>query len=218
MGIVAVAIKLIIAYLLGSVSGSLLLGRVKRVDIREMGSGNAGGTNALRTQGFWFALAVLVIDIGKGWLAAAWLPLVPLPFDSVTEAIVSPFALSLACGFCAILGHCYPLYHGFRGGKGVATLMGVLLAVAAYAIPVFLAVFALTLLLTGWVGLASMLGAVSLVPAVALAGPDPLPVSLGIFAVALALFVIYTHRSNLRNMRRGEEYRFERARIRNWFR
>src|ERR1700743_3273260 len=101
-------IKALLSYLLGSIVGGLVVGRLRGgVDIRKVGSGNAGGTNALRTQGKGFAFWVMVIDIGKGWVAAG-----PLAGADAW--------LAVSCGLAVILGHVYPLWYGFRGGKGVA--------------------------------------------------------------------------------------------------
>src|SRR5687768_1118739 len=103
---------LVAAYLLGSISGSLLLGRLRGVDIRTQGSGNAGGTNALRTQGWRFALGVVLIDVGKGALAAA--------LAGFVVPGASHSGWTLAAVFAAVAGHVWPLFHGFRGGKGAA--------------------------------------------------------------------------------------------------
>ena len=118
---IALISKVILAYLLGSVSGSLLLGRFKNVDIRAQGSGNAGGTNAFRTQGLLFALGVVLIDVGKGFIAAWWIP--SLDFGEL-HGNMEVNTLVMACGFAAVLGHCFPIWHGFRGGKGAATAVG----------------------------------------------------------------------------------------------
>ena len=143
------------AYLLGSVSGSLVLGRLKRVDIRTMGSGNAGGTNALRSVGFGFALGVVIIDVGKGFLAAGVIP----------DLFGSELAwVPLACGFASVFGHCFPIWHGFRGGKGAATLIGTLLAISPWLILPMLGAWILTLVLTGFVGLATVLSGFALFP------------------------------------------------------
>src|SRR4051812_2659993 len=117
-------LKVLLAYLLGSVVGSLVVGRLRGgVDIRKMGSGNAGSTNALRTQGLAFGIWVIIIDVAKGWLAAAWLPGVAIP--GITAASPAAAAwLPAVCAFAAIVGHVFPVWHGFRGGKGVATLVG----------------------------------------------------------------------------------------------
>lgn len=109
------SLKLLAAYLLGSASGSLLLGRARGVDIRTQGSGNAGGTNAFRTQGWRFALGVVAFDVGKGALAASFGYLLPGGMPT------TPLAQALACGLAAAIGHVWPVWHGFRGGKGAAT-------------------------------------------------------------------------------------------------
>ena len=132
--------KTVLAYLLGSVIGSLIVGKLRGgVDIRTQGSGNAGGTNALRTQGPLFAFWVMVIDIGKGWLAAGVLPGATLLIFVTDQQSTSPW-LSIACAAAAVIGHVYPIWFGFRGGKGVACALGVF---AAIDLPVALAVLVL---------------------------------------------------------------------------
>jgi glycerol-3-phosphate acyltransferase PlsY len=195
--------KILAGYLLGSVSGSLLLGRLRGVDIRQQGSGNAGGTNAFRTQGALFALGVVTIDIGKGALAA-WLGGLG-PADAALFPWHAPAAAA-----AAVVGHCYPLWHGFRGGKGAATAVGaVAVLMPAMLAPMF-ALWLLVLVLTGWVGLATMLAALGLALLVML-GITAWP--LRAFALFVAGLVLFAHRSNLVRMLRGEEYRFERARL-----
>jgi glycerol-3-phosphate acyltransferase PlsY len=208
---IALLIKYLAAYLLGSVSGSIVLGKLRHVDIRESGSGNAGGTNAFRTQGFLFALGVVIIDIGKGALAAAWVS--GWHFSGLPD-VVSAETSMLACGFAAVLGHCYPLYHGFRGGKGAGTAVGAILVIQPWLLLPLLLTWVVVLGLTGMVGLSTMLAGISLIPGVLWMGGSP---GLLIFAIALAVFLVFTHRSNIANMRAGSEYRFERARFRNWF-
>jgi glycerol-3-phosphate acyltransferase PlsY len=198
--------KMLAGYLLGSVSGSLWLGRLRGVDIRTMGSGNAGGTNAFRTQGAWFGISVGLVDVGKG-LLTAWLGGLAL---WGSEGGLVP---ALCTGAAAAAGHVWPLYHGFRGGKGVAVVLGVLLWLWPAGLGVLAAVLLLTLATTGYVGLGSVLGAVSLVPAAWLLRPDAdRPVWL-IAAVVTAAFVAFTHRANLVRLRAGTEHRFERARV-----
>lgn len=205
-------IKVVLAYLLGSVSGSMVMGAFRHVDIRESGSGNAGGTNAFRTQGFWFALGVVIIDIGKGALAAAVLPAVSFGLPGLQgETGYQP----LLFGFAAVVGHCYPIWYGFRGGKGAATAIGALLVIEPLVCVPMLLTWLVVLMITGWVGLGTMLAALSLIPAFMLLG-EPTPTVL--FGVLLALFIVFTHRSNIRNMLNGTEHRFERIRIRNWIR
>jgi glycerol-3-phosphate acyltransferase PlsY len=169
-----------------------------------MGSGNAGATNALRTQGKAFALAVLLIDAGKGVLAVRWLPPLLLPGIG-QDPDLSREWLTLACAFAVILGHVYPVWFGFRGGKGAATMIGVAAALdPRLLVPVLLCWFTL-LLLTGYVGLATMIAAVALVVAAYWLDPGNVPL-LG-FCILVAAFVIYTHRSNIARMWTGQENR-----------
>lgn len=201
---------LIGGYLLGSVSGSLLLGRLRGLDIRTMGSGNAGGTNALRTVGWQFALSVVVIDVGKGALAAGLLPLAaPLvaaePLDFTT--------LGAAGGFMAVVGHIWPVFFRFRGGKGAGTAVGAIAVVAPWCLAPLLLIWLVTLVGTGYVGLATILAGLSLVPSMWTLGPEPLPNALAALAIALAVLLVFTHRANLARMRAGDENRFDKARL-----
>ena len=138
--VLELGVKSLIAYLLGSVSGSLLLGRLRGVDIRELGSGNAGGTNALRTQGWQFALAVMAIDIGKAVLAVGVLPGLDLPFIGIKPRVDRHW-LAVACAIAVVVGHVYPLWYDFRGGKGAATLIGAVAVLAPAALIPVLAVW-----------------------------------------------------------------------------
>ena len=205
-------INTVLAYLLGSVSGSLVVGSWRHVDIRLAGSGNAGGTNAFRTQGFRFALGVVLIDVGKGVIATVALSRISLP--GLEQVLGLPAQMAL-CGFAAVLGHCYPIWHGFRGGKGAATALGVVCVIQPVALIPMLLCWLLVLTLSGWVGLATMLAGLSLVPTMLWLDAG-LPYLL--FSLSLAGFLVFTHRSNIRNMMGGREFRFERAMLRNWFR
>lgn len=196
-------IALALAYLLGSLSGSLLLGRFIGVDIRASGSGNAGGTNALRTRGWRFALAVVVIDIGKGALAA-WLGLQLWPAGAGIEAI----DLAAACTVLAAVGHTWPVFFGFRGGKGAGTLVGGLCVVWPLSLPPLLLVWISALVLSGYVGLSSILAALALVPLALWLAPAHLA-----FALVAAGLIAFTHRSNVVRLINGSEHRFERVRL-----
>ena len=190
------------AYLIGSVSGSLLLGRLRGIDIRTLGSGNAGGTNALRTQGWRFALGTALIDVSKGALAA-WLA---VRCVSPNNAQWLPWLAVLL----ATAGHVWPVFHGFRGGKGAATLTGGLLVVWPVAVVWLFVTWLLVIVLTGYVGLATMIAGLVLIVT-----SWCLQVDAGtrIFSVLIALFLLYTHRSNISRLRAGNELRFERVRV-----
>jgi glycerol-3-phosphate acyltransferase PlsY len=200
-------VKILIAYLLGAMLGSLILGRVRGVDIRRMGSGNAGATNALRTQGKIFGFLVLVIDIAKGLFAVWWLPTAALPLIGIDPQLPREW-LALACGFAVIVGHVYPVWFGFRGGKGAATVVGVVAALDLRLVVPLLVSWLLVLMLTGYVGLATMLSGAALIAACYMLEPGDIP--LLCFCVVVALFVVYTHRSNIARMRAGQESRVRR--------
>jgi glycerol-3-phosphate acyltransferase PlsY len=200
-------VKILIAYLLGTLLGSLILGRLRGVDIRSLGSGNAGATNALRTQGKLFGLLVLLIDIAKGVIAVWWLPNAVLPAVGIDSGLPREW-LTLACGFAVIVGHVYPVWFSFRGGKGAATVVGVMAAIELRLLVPLLASWFIVLLLTGYVGLATMLSGVGLVAAVYVLEPDNVP--LLCFCAAATLFIVYTHRGNIARMAAGQEGRARR--------
>jgi glycerol-3-phosphate acyltransferase PlsY len=196
---------LVLAYAIGSLSGSLLLGKVRGVDIRQQGSGNAGGTNAFRTQGLRFALGVVVIDIGKGALAT-WLVLRYAPI-AANWSVTSHGYLA---AFAAVLGHVWPIWHGFRGGKGAATLVGGLAVLWPFALPVLVSIWAVVIIASGYVGLATVIAALSL-PLLAWLTDAGAPRLW--FSLAAAVLIVFTHRGNLARLRAGTEARFARARL-----
>jgi glycerol-3-phosphate acyltransferase PlsY len=203
------SVKVLLAYLLGSIVGSLVVGRLRGgIDIRKSGSGNAGATNALRTQGAGFAIWVILIDIAKGWLAAAVLPGLPLPAVPVASAESAAW-LPAACAFTAILGHVFPVWHGFRGGKGVATLVGAFAGIdLLLLVPLFVSWLAVVTV-SGFVGLASIIAAIAIPVYLLLRDGAVLTPVLG-FALACAALVVYTHRGNVSRMRAGTEPRARR--------
>jgi acyl phosphate:glycerol-3-phosphate acyltransferase len=206
--VIELTLKVAASYLLGSILGSLVIGRLTgRGDIRALGSGNPGSTNALRAYGKAFALGVAMIDIGKGWVAARIVPALALPLVPTSSEVRA--WIPAACAAAVMLGHAYPVWFGFRGGKAVATLLGVVLGlVPRLAVPVLLAWFAV-ILLTGFVGLASMIAAALLPLLLAwegLAADRPLMV----FAIFAAVVVLFTHRANIARMHAGCEPRARR--------
>jgi acyl phosphate:glycerol-3-phosphate acyltransferase len=204
---IELGLKVTLAYLLGSVLGSLLVGFVRGgVDIRTLGSGNAGGTNALRTQGKAFAIWVMVIDIGKGILAAAAIPPLVLPGIGIDSSVDRSLVL-YSVAFAAIAGHVFPVWFGFRGGKGGATAAGLICYLAPMAALPVIGAWALIVFTTGFVGLATITAALV---AVVVLGFTALPEQSGLFlfACATAGLLIYAHRGNIRRMLDGTESRF----------
>ena len=199
-------VKFLISYFIGSLMGAMIVGKLRGgVDIRTMGSGNAGGTNALRTQGFLFALGVVIIDIGKGVIGAAVVPGLDVPFV-VQDPEVSRVWLTMTCAAAAVIGHVWPIYHGFQGGKGAGTYIGTLLVLAPKLVAGIVVVWALVLILSGFVGLATMSAAIALPIYLAFVVlPDSQP--LFIYTVCAAIGIVYWHRSNIQRMRDGVEHR-----------
>jgi glycerol-3-phosphate acyltransferase PlsY len=201
-------LKAALAYLLGSIVGSLVIGRLRGVDIRTLGSGNAGATNALRTQGKAVGLAVLVIDLAKGWLATAWLAHATLPVILPAAAALQAWSVPV-CALAVMLGHVYPAWFGWRGGKGVATLVGVLLGISATLVEAFLLAFLVAVMLFGYVGLGSMLATLAVALFIATGYFSPRGPLLT-FAVLALVLILYTHRGNIERMRSGTESRARR--------
>jgi glycerol-3-phosphate acyltransferase PlsY len=183
----------LIGYLLGSISFAVFLVRRKTgQDIRESGSGNAGATNVLRSHGKGLAAAVAAADVAKG--AAAVL---------IARAITADPRAAAAAGLAAILGYVFPLFYGFRGGKGVATAVGVFLALAPLAMLVCLGIFVVLVAATRYVSLASVVAMCLLPPVAGLLFHAPPPVVVA--AGATALLVVFKHVGNLKRLARGEE-------------
>ena len=200
------SVKFLLSYFVGSVMGSMLVGWFRGgVDIRTMGSGNAGGTNALRTQGWIFALGVVIIDVGKGVLGAGVVPGLNLPYVG-TDPTLSREWLTLCCAAAAVIGHVWPMWHKFRGGKGAATLAGTFLVLSPeLLLPVLLA-WAIVLTSFGYVGFATIAATITAPIFIAATRfPDDQP--LFIYGVTMVLMIIFTHRSNLQRMRDGSESR-----------
>jgi len=200
------SLKVLLAYLLGSVVGSLVVGRLRGgVDIRTQGSGNAGATNAVRTQGWRFAVWVIVIDVAKGWIAAALLPRLPVPGLPPAPPIALLW-LPAACAFAAIVGHVFPVWHGFRGGKGVATLVGAYAGIDLFLLLPLFAGWLVVVMVSGYVGLASIVASLAMPIYLLIRDGVTLTPTLA-FALACAALVLWTHRGNMKRMRAGSEPR-----------
>ena len=206
------------AYFLGSIPTGYLFAWTKGIDIRAVGSGNIGATNAMRVLGTPAGIAVLLLDVFKGYAACAFLPsLIYNWFAPHLSGLVVYFRdepmelqtrLYLLAGICAVLGHNYTCWLKFKGGKGIATTGGVYLALAPAAAVIALLAFLLTLWLTRYVSVGSITAAVVLPAATwALA---PRNVLLGSVTTALGLMAIYKHRSNIKRLRAGTENRLGR--------
>ena len=191
--------SIIIGYIIGSVPFALIFGKVfGGMDVREHGSGNLGGTNVIRLLGLKIGIPVIICDIGKGILAA------------YLGTLIGGELIGLLAGVCAVLGHFYPVFAGFRGGKGVATGAGVFFFLAPFQISIALLVFIAVLLIFGYVSLASILGAVAgiiqfLLPEFVTGMHVNLAVRIG--GILVALFIIFKHRSNIKKLVIGEEKR-----------
>jgi len=209
---VGLAGLLLISYLIGAIPSALIAGKLLGgIDIRKYGSGNIGGTNAWRVLGWKAGLPVSIVDVGKGAVAATLisrLPFGPYPVD--------PSILPILCGLASVIGHVFPVYTGFRGGKGVATGGGMLAAIAPVPVGMAAGVLVVALLITGWVSLGSLLGALTVPLAIALldahtAAQYP-PLLLGLTS-ALAAFIWFTHRGNIVRLVQGKERCFPRLQI-----
>lgn len=187
------AALVVVAYLLGSISFAVLVVRAKTgTDIRAEGSGNAGATNVLRAHGRKLALLVALADVAKGAVAVLLMRLVTA--DPVWTS---------AAGLAAVLGHVFPVFYGFRGGKGVATAVGAFLVLAPLSLLCCLAVFVLVVLLTRYVSLGSVIAMVLLPPVAGILFHAPRPIVMA--ASLTALIVVFKHLGNLKRLALGQE-------------
>jgi glycerol-3-phosphate acyltransferase PlsY len=193
-----IALGVLVAYLVGGIPFALLAGRLRGVDVRRHGSGNIGGSNAIRVLGPALGVPVLLLDIVKGLVAVTAIP--------ALLGLGDP-RIRLLFGVAAIAGHVWPVYLRFRGGKGVATAAGAFLGLAPIGTAIALGVFAVVLAVGRFVSLASMAGAVALAVALRLLDAPP---SLQWAGIAIALLVVLRHRSNIRRILAGEESRITR--------
>ena len=191
----------ICAYLLGSVPSAVWIGKaIKGVDVREHGSKNAGAANTMRVLGVKTGIPVLFIDVVKGF-AAVTLALLSPAFEAGTNVFVN---FQLALGAAVVLGHVFPVFAGFRGGKGVATIVGILLALHWQATLVAIVVFFITLFIGKYVSLGSLMMGLSYpVSVIFIFKTDS--ISLKIFAIAIPILLIITHRKNISRLLSGKE-------------
>lgn len=203
--LVAVVAAVGLGYLAGALPWGLWLGRwVRGVDVRTLGSGNLGATNVYRSLGPALGVTTLLLDVAKGALPVVLVPRLP-----VAEAFPGGREWCMvAVGLAAVAGHVWTCFAGFRGGKGVATTVGVLLALAPLAFAAFVAVFVATVTLTRYISLGSVLGSVAFVATLALVARDGVRSPTFVVGTVLAVLVIVRHRENLVRLARGTEPRF----------
>ncbi len=198
-------VQALIGYLCGALPWGLWLGRwFKGVDVRTLGSGNLGATNVYRSLGPGLGVATLLLDALKGALPVL---LVPPRFMGTLDTTGLELG-RVAVGLGAVLGHMWTFLAGFRGGKGVATTAGVLLALSPAAFGIFLGVFAVTVALTGYISLGSTLGAIAFAVALALLQPGRTLSPTFWLGGGLAVLIVWRHRGNYRRLLRGEERKF----------
>ena len=191
----------ICAYLLGSIPAAVWIGKAaKGVDVREYGSKNAGTTNTMRVLGVKTGIPVLIIDVFKGF-AAVKLALLSPVFAAGTNDFVN---FQLGLGVAAVLGHVFPVFAGFRGGKGVATIVGILLALCWQATLVAIVVFFITLFISKYVSLSSLMMGLSYPVSVILIFKTD-SISMKIFSVAVCILLLITHRKNISRLLNGKE-------------
>ncbi len=192
---------LILPYFLGSVATAVWAGKIFHgIDVREHGSGNAGATNVIRVLGWKTGVPVLLVDVLKGWIAA----MLPVFFNLAGHDTAQLTNYQIIAGIAAVLGHIFPVFAGFRGGKGVATIFGVLLAIHPLVTLSCLGIFLFVFLISGYVSLSSMSAGVAF-PVFLLLFFDTPSVFLKLFSVLVAAGIIITHRKNIKRLLKGEE-------------
>jgi glycerol-3-phosphate acyltransferase PlsY len=188
------------AYLLGSIPAAVWIGKYfYKIDVREYGSGNAGATNTFRVLGKRAGIPVLLIDVLKGFAA------VNLAYVSNYTPHSNQFInLQLVLGIASLIGHIFPIFASFRGGKGIATLLGIVLAVHLFAALITMGIFIAVLLVSSYVSLSSMISAVLFPVIVIFVFKETVP-SLVIFSILIAIMVLITHQKNIERLLRREE-------------
>jgi len=196
-------LKIVAAYLLGSIPSALWIGKLtKGIDVREHGSRNAGATNTMRVLGVKIGIPVLLIDVFKGFTAVKIALLFPV-FEAGTNLFVN---FQLLLGAAAVLGHVFPIFAGFRGGKGVATIVGVLLALHWQATITAIVIFLISLVISKYVSLSSLLMGISFpISTLLIYKSDADSISLKIFSIVVCILIFVTHRKNISRLLNGKE-------------
>lgn len=201
---IPIVITFLLSYILGSIPSSVWIGKIFfNVDVREHGSGNAGTTNTIRILGYKAGIPVFIIDALKGWFAIF---LTKIIFSHFPEIEMPEYMLILSAA-AAVIGHIFPVFAGFRGGKGVATLLGIGFGLIPIPTSIALGIFIIVLLIFGYVSLASIVATVTLPFVTYFFVMPELPLYL-ILTIAVAVFVPITHKENIKRLREGTENKF----------
>jgi len=205
MTAIYIVLEILTAYLLGSVSSAVWIGKMLYgVDVRQHGSGNAGATNVIRVLGYKAGIPVMLVDVFKGWLAvqlAVWLPIPGLSSEMMVY-------VRIGMAIAAVLGHVFPVYAGFKGGKGVGTIAGAGISLFPLALLLVLLVFIVVLATTHYVSLSSIIASVAFPLVVIFIMGIRHPGLVGL-SVVVAVFIPFTHRKNIQRLLKGEERKFE---------
>jgi glycerol-3-phosphate acyltransferase PlsY len=204
MTITYIILEILAAYLLGSVPSAVWIGKLLYgIDVRQHGSGNAGATNVIRVLGYKAGVPVMLFDVFKGWLAVQLAIWIPVPGLSPDLMVYVRIVMALA----AVLGHVFPLYAGFKGGKGVGTIAGAGISLFPVAILLVLVIFIVVLAITHYVSLSSILASLAFPLVVIFVMGIRHPGLVGL-SLLVALFIPATHYKNIRRLLKGEEHKF----------
>ncbi len=203
--IISYIVGIIISYLIGGIPFGYLIAVAKGIDIRTQGSGNIGATNVGRVLGKKYGLIIFILDMLKGFIAVFFVP--AFVSSAVNIPATTDNLLVILCGFCAVLGHAFPVYLKFKGGKAVATSFGVFIWLVPISIAIAFGVWLLTVIVTRYVSLGSMIGSLSLVVAIVVVVNSPFgdSVYLTLMSAAVAILIIARHTSNIQRIIAGTE-------------
>ena len=191
----------LLAYLTGALPSAVWVGKTfYKIDVREFGSGNAGATNTFRVLGKKAGIPVLIMDIFKGWLSVNYISFL----TNIPESAEAVFEIKLAFGIAAVIGHLFPIYTGFRGGKGIATLLGLLIGLHAVAALYSILVFVIVFITSKYVSLGSIIASIAF-PILVILILGSTNVSLNLFAFFVPILSLITHQKNIERLLRGEE-------------
>lgn len=201
---ILIPVQLILAYLIGSIPSAVWIGKaVYGIDVRQHGSGNAGATNVIRVLGYKAGIPVMLFDIFKGWFAVHLVYL--FPHDTITPVNLTWLRIILA--IAVVFGHLFPVFAGFKGGKGVGTLAGVAIALYPIALLIVLGIFVVTLLISRYVSLSSILAGISF-PFIVIFITGQTHHGLMLLTIFVGFFIPATHIKNIKRLMKGTENKF----------